>query len=306
MKILLAKPRGFCAGVERAVRSVERALKRCGPPVYVLNHIVHNHTVVQTLEDQGAVFVHDLANVPQGATLLFSAHGVGPERWIEARARDLHVIDATCPLVEKVHREARRFAEQDYAIVLIGKAGHDEVTGATGWAPEHIQVVFTEEDVEHLDLSADARVAYITQTTLSVDDCARVIEALRRRFPDIVAPPSDDICYATQNRQRAVRLLAVEADLVLVVGDEASANSTRLAEICRAAGRESHLIGSAAAIEPAWLDGVDTVLVTSGASAPEALVKGVVEYLERLEPCTVDEREVVHEDVHFALPKEIG
>ncbi len=305
MRILMAKPRGFCAGVERAVRCVERALERCGAPVYVLNHIVHNAAVVNGLAEQGAVFVKDLDAVPRGALVLFSAHGVGPQQWEKARERGLEVIDATCPLVEKVHREARRFAEQGYTIVLIGQAGHDEVTGTMGWASDHIQVVFTEEEVAALKVADASKVAYVTQTTLSVTDCEQVVRALKQRFPRIHGPAAGDICYATQNRQRAVQVLARQAGLVLVVGDQASANAVRLAEICRALGKTSYLIGSAAMIEDIWLEGGGTVLITSGASAPEALVQGVIEHLKSKAHCHVEECEVVHEDIHFPLPEEI-
>ena len=305
MRIVLARPRGFCAGVERAVRCVERAVARYGAPVYVLNHIVHNAVVVEGLAAEGAVFVKDLDAAPRGALVLFSAHGVAPDQWRQARERGLEVVDATCPLVEKVHREARRFAEKGYTLILIGQAGHDEVTGTMGWAPDHIRVVFTEDEVAGLTAPDESKVAYVTQTTLSVTDCAQVVQALKQRFPNIQGPAAGDICYATRNRQRAVNALAEEADLVLVVGDEASANSARLAEICRGLGKPSYLIPSATAIEDAWLQGVDTVLVTSGASAPESLVQGVVEQLRRRGPCEVDEREVVHEDVHFPLPEAV-
>ena len=305
MKVILARPRGFCAGVERAIRCVERALELFGPPVYVLHDIVHNATVVEGLRERGAVFVGSLDAVPRGAHLLFSAHGVGPAQWEAARARELDIIDATCPLVDKVHREAKRLAGQGYAIILIGEKGHDEVVGTAGWASGRIQVVFTEQDVASVQVADPARVAYLTQTTLSTDECRRVIAALERRFPDIQGPPSEDICYATQNRQRAVNELAPEADLVLVVGDAQSANSKRLAEICRNKGKASHLIRSAALIEDAWIEGVDTVLVTSGASAPEFLVQGVIERLQSMAPCEVEERVVADEDVHFSLPDSI-
>jgi len=305
MKIVLAQPRGFCAGVGRAIRCVERALELYGPPVYVLNDIVHNSTVVQSLSEKGAVFVRNLDQVPRGAHLLFSAHGVGPEQWEAARQRDLIVIDATCPLVEKVHREARRFAEQDYTIILIGEKGHDEVVGTAGWAPDHIQVVFTEADVAAVEISDPARVAYLTQTTLSINDCERVVEALRQRFPEIQGPPSNDICYATQNRQRAVNELAPQADLVLVVGDPESANSNRLARICAGKGKSSHLIRSAAMIEDVWLEDVQTILATSGASAPEFLVQEVVQHLKSMAPSDVEERIIVEESVRFDLPKSI-
>jgi len=303
MKVLLAKPRGFCAGVERAIRCVERALERHGAPVYVLNDIVHNTTVVDSLRNEGAVFVRDLGDVPRGAHLLFSAHGVGPEQWARARERGLNVIDATCPLVEKVHREARRFAAEGFTVILIGEAGHDEVVGTSGWAPDHIRVVLSAADVPALEVGEPSKVAYLTQTTLSVDDCARVVAALEERFPAIQAPPSNDICYATQNRQEAVNVLTREADLVLVVGDPQSANSKRLAEICRQKGKASHLISSADAIRDAWLEGVQTVLVTSGASVPDFLVQEVVERLGENRPSQVEEREIIHENVHFELPK---
>lgn len=306
MRVLLAKPRGFCAGVERAVRSVERAIACHGTPVHVLNHIVHNAVVVQELAAKGATFVRNLDDVPEGALVLFSAHGVGPEQWTHAARRRLHVIDATCPLVEKVHREARRFSEQGYTIVLIGQAGHDEVTGTLGWAPDHIQIVFTPGDVAAVKARDPRKVAYITQTTLSARDCEHVVAALRQRFPKIAAPPSDDICYATQNRQKAVEMLARRADLVLVVGDETSANSARLVQISREMGKPSYLISGAAAIENAWLRNVQTVLVTSGASAPEFLVRDVIAHLRGHGATDIDECEVVQENVHFALPEPIA
>lgn len=305
MKVILARPRGFCAGVERAIRCVERALELYGPPVFVLNDIVHNSVVVERLRDQGARFVRSLDDVPRGGHLLFSAHGVGPDKWDAARERGLHVIDATCPLVAKVHREARRLADEGFAIILIGEKGHDEVVGTAGWAYGRIQVVFTEEDAALVHVDTPDRVAFLTQTTLSVEACSRVIEALRRRFPAIQGPPSEDICYATQNRQRAVNELSPEADLVLVVGDAASANSKRLAEICRGMGGRSHLIASAHMIEENWLEGVRTVLVTSGASAPESLVQGVVERLTWLGAESVEERAVATEDIHFGLPEAV-
>ncbi|MCH8991611.1 MAG: 4-hydroxy-3-methylbut-2-enyl diphosphate reductase [Acidobacteria bacterium] len=302
MKILLAGPRGFWAGVERAIECVERALDKYGPPVYVLNDIVHNATVVRQLAEKGAVFVKDLADVPTGSNLLFSAHGVPPTAWEQARQRDLNILDATCPLVEKVHVEARRFAAADCHIILIGERGHDEVTGTVGQAPDRFSVVFDEADVDALDLADESKVAYLTQTTLSVDDSNRVIEALRRRFPHIQAPPSDDICYATQNRQVAVRELAPKADLVLAVGDHNSANSNRLASIAGEMGVSSHLIESAEDIRREWFEGVETVLITSGASAPESLVREVIEFLRAIEPCDVEEFEIVTEDVRFSLP----
>jgi len=305
LRIILARPRGFCAGVERAIRCVDRVIELCGPPVYVLNDIVHNSTVVESLRERGAVFVRSLSDVPHGANLLFSAHGVCPERWREAEERELHVIDATCPLVEKVHREAKRLAEKNFTIILIGEKGHDEVVGTAGCAPGHIRVVITEEDAAKVHVADPAKVAYLTQTTLSVEDSERVIAALKKRFPLIQGPASKDICYATQNRQQAVTTLAVEADLVLVVGDPASANSKRLAEICKKKGKTSYLIRSASMIDPKWLEAVNTVVVTSGASVPESLVQGVIEYLAARGPCDIEEREVVHEDVHFDIPQAI-
>ena len=305
MKIILAKPRGFCAGVERAIRCVERALELYGPPVYVLHDIVHNAAVVEDLRRKGAMFVGSLADVPRGAHVLFSAHGVGPHRWEEAKSRDLDVIDATGPLVEKVHREARKFADEGFTIILIGEQGHDEVVGTAGWAPEHIQVVFSEAEVASVEVKVPSRAAYLTQTTLSVDECECVIAALRKRFPDIQGPAAKDICYATQNRQRAVNELAPRAQGVLVVGDAESANSKRLAEICRGKGKASYLISSAEMIQDDWLDGVETLLITSGASVPESLVRGVVEHFRAKAPCEVEECIIVRENVHFALPETI-
>ena len=306
MKILLAKPRGFCAGVDRAIICVERALERYGAPVYVLNDIVHNKAVVNDLRDKGAVFVKQLEDVPPGSHLLFSAHGVGPDRWEGAKHLDLEVIDATCPLVEKVHFEARRFAGKDFTIVLIGEAGHDETVGTMGWAPEHIKLIISKDDIGDLEIVDENKVAYITQTTLSVEDCQVVIDALRERFPNIQGPPKADICYATSNRQAAVRASVSKADLVLVVGDSESANSTRLSEIAAEYGKASYLISSAARIQEEWLENVDTVLLTSGASVPETLVQEVIDGLRDFGPCDVEEAEFVHEDVHFRLPAEIG
>lgn len=306
MKVILARPRGFCAGVERAIKCVEQAIDRYGAPVYVLNDIVHNATVVSDLRNKGAIFVKDLADVPAGSHLLFSAHGVGPQHWEQASHLKLEVIDATCPLVEKVHYEARRFASKDYTIILIGEEGHDETVGTMGWAPDNIRRVLTQEEVEALEVADETKVAYITQTTLSVDDCKRVIDMLKAKFPHIQGPPKDDICYATQNRQAAVNALAPAVDLVLVVGDRESANSNRLADICRAKGKPAHLISSAAAIQESWLEGVETILLTAGASAPERLVQGVIEYLRSRGPVDVEESEIVQEGVHFKLPAAIA
>jgi 4-hydroxy-3-methylbut-2-enyl diphosphate reductase len=306
MKILLAKPRGFCAGVERAIVCVEQALERYGAPVYVLNDIVHNKAVVDDLKSKGAVFVKNLDDVPAGAHLLFSAHGVGPERWEHAERLKLEVIDATCPLVEKVHYEARRFASKDFTIVLVGEEGHDETVGTMGWAPEHIRRIMTVAEAEALQVPDENKVAFITQTTLSVEDCDIVVAALRKRFPNIQGPPKADICYATSNRQAAVRALVPNVDLVLVVGDRESANSTRLAEIAAEYGKPSYLISSAAGIRDEWMRGVNTVLVTSGASVPERLVKEVIAHLGRFGDTEVQECELVHEDVHFRLPATIA
>lgn len=306
MKIILANPRGFCAGVERAIKCVEEALEQYGAPIYVLNDIVHNAEVVNTLREKGAVFVKNLNDVPEGSHLLFSAHGVGPDRWEVAKQRGLQVVDATCPLVNKVHNEARRFASKDFTIILIGEEGHDETVGTMGWAPNHIRRVLSEEEVEALEVPDESRVAYITQTTLSVEDCRRVIAALKKRFPALTGPQKEDICYATSNRQAAVNALFPQADLVLVVGDRESANSQRLADICRAQGKEAHLIRSAEMIDDAWFENVETVLITAGASAPERLVRGVIEYIQSKWPCELEERRIVTENVHFNLPKELA
>jgi 4-hydroxy-3-methylbut-2-enyl diphosphate reductase len=306
MHIILANPRGFCAGVERAIKCVEEALDQFGAPVYVLNDIVHNAHVVNELKAKGAVFVKDLTDVPPGSHLLFSAHGVGPDRYAEAEQFQMSVIDATCPLVEKVHNEARRFARKDFTIVLIGEPGHDETVGTMGWAPTHIKRVLTVEDVEALEVENPEQVSYITQTTLSVEDCQRVIDALRRKFPHIVGPPKADICYATSNRQAAVNRHAGEVDLVLVVGDVTSANSNRLVEICRDKGKPAYLIDSAEAIDEAWLDGVERILLSAGASAPERLVQGVIDWFAARGPLTVEESSGELEDVHFNLPKTLA
>jgi 4-hydroxy-3-methylbut-2-enyl diphosphate reductase len=306
MRIILAKPRGFCAGVERAIKCVEQALERYGAPVYVLNDIVHNKAVVDDLRAKGAIFVREMDSVPEGAHLLFSAHGVGPERWAKAKNLQLEVIDATCPLVEKVHYEARSFASKDFTIVLIGEVGHDETVGTMGWAPEHIRLIISKDDVASLEVPDETKLAYITQTTLSVDDCQEVIDALKVRFPAIQGPPKADICYATSNRQAAVRALAPEADLVLVVGDRESANSTRLAEIAAEYGKPSYLVSNARMIQPEWLVGVETLLLTSGASVPDSLVREVIDFLSERGACDVLENEFVRESVHFRLPAAIA
>lgn len=306
MKLILAKPRGFCAGVERAIKCVEEALERFGAPVYVLNDIVHNSHVVSDLRSRGAVFVKDLKDVPPGSHLLFSAHGVSPERYKEAEKYDMHVVDATCPLVEKVHNEARRFAARDYTIVLIGEQGHDETIGTMGWAPKHIKRVLTVEDVAELEIEDTENISYITQTTLSVEDCNRVIDALKARFPHIVGPPTEDICYATTNRQAAIASLSPEADLILVVGDVTSGNSNRLVDTSRARGKAAYLISSEKDIKDAWLEGIETIVLTAGASAPEGVVQCVVEHLKDKGVDEVEEAEYVPENVHFKLPKTLA
>ena len=268
MKVLLASPRGFCAGVNMAIDSLELALKAFGPPLYVYHEIVHNKYVVTHFRERGVAFVDHLDEVPHGATLLFSAHGVSPAIRAAARERNLTAIDATCPLVTKVHLEAIKYAKLGYTIILIGHEGHDEVVGTMGEAPEAIVLVESPEDVAKLEVADESKIAYLTQTTLSVDDANRIITRLRERFPKIASPPKDDICYATQNRQEAVAILSDEAQLVLVLGSQNSSNSQRLAELARDRGIAAHLIDGAGDIQPEWLDGVETVLVTAGASAP--------------------------------------
>lgn len=306
MRIILANPRGFCAGVERAIKCVESALEKYGPPVYVLNDIVHNAHVVNELKDKGAVFVKDLKDVPKGSHLLFSAHGVSEERYKEANEFNMEVIDATCPLVEKVHNEARRFASRDYTIVLIGEPGHDETVGTMGWAPEHIKRILRAEEVESLEVPNPDKVSYISQTTLSVEDCETVIAALRKKFPNIQGPPKSDICYATSNRQAAVNQWASEADVVLVVGDVTSGNSNRLVDICHSKGIDAYLIPDSTGIEPAWVEGANTILLTAGASAPERLVQGVINWFSDRGDVEVVESEFDPEDVHFKLPASIA
>jgi 4-hydroxy-3-methylbut-2-enyl diphosphate reductase len=300
--LLLAAPRGFCAGVDRAVLIVEKALEAYGPPVYVRHEIVHNTHVVAALRRRGAVFVEDETEVPAGAVVVFSAHGSPPEAFENSRRLDHVLVDATCPLVTKVHHEARRYARDGRRIVLVGHEGHQEVIGTMGQAPEAITLVETPEDVDRLELPIDADVAYITQTTLSMDETASVVDRLRQRFPLLVQPRSDDICYATQNRQDAVKVLAERCDLILVVGSETSSNSKRLVEVARDRGIASHLIDDAGGIDPAWLDGVGVVGLTSGASAPEELVEGVIAWFRARGDVTVDTVMVVDENVEFALP----
>jgi len=305
MRIILAGPRGFCAGVNMAIESLQRAVELFGTPMYVYHEIVHNSWVVQRFRRRGVVFVDDLAQVPEGAHLLYSAHGVSPEVRREAESRRLVTLDATCPLVTKVHREAIRFADEGYTIVLIGHEGHDEVVGTMGEAPGAVLLVGTVEDVDRLEVPNPQELAYLTQTTLSVDDAARIVARLRERFPNVVGPSQADICYATQNRQEAVRRLSREADIVLVVGSRNSSNSQRLTELARASGVPAHLIDSASDIDPAWLSGHETVLVTAGASAPETLVQQCVGYLRERFGATVESRSVGEEKVHFHLPREL-
>jgi 4-hydroxy-3-methylbut-2-en-1-yl diphosphate reductase len=304
-RVLLAAPRGYCAGVDRAVQTVEHALDLYGAPVYVRKEIVHNKHVVEQLAERGAIFVEEETEVPEGALVVFSAHGVAPAVHDNAAKRRLRTIDATCPLVTKVHVEARKFAEQGYTIVLIGHDGHEEVEGTTGEAPESIILVETAEDVADLEVPDPDRVAFITQTTLSVDETAGIIAALREKFPNITSPKSDDICYATTNRQLAVKQLARECDLVLVIGSKNSSNSNRLVDVTRELGTESHLIDNAGQVEEKWLEGVETVGITSGASAPEELVEALVEFFRERGADDVSELRTVDEDVRFMLPKQI-
>jgi 4-hydroxy-3-methylbut-2-en-1-yl diphosphate reductase len=304
-KLLLASPRGYCAGVERAVETVERALELYGAPVYVRKQIVHNLHVVRELEARGAIFVEEETEVPEGSTVVFSAHGVAPSVHANASALRLNTIDATCPLVTKVHVQARRYAADGYAIVLIGHAGHEEVEGTMGEAPQAISLVQSVEDAEALDLPAGKEVAYITQTTLSVDETAEIVSTLRRRFPHMRAPHREDICYATSNRQWAVKQMLREIDLLLVIGSANSSNSNRLVEVARAGGVAAHLIEDETEIDESWLDGVETVGVTSGASAPESLVSRVCEWFRRRGVPEVESFASVYEDVVFKLPVEL-
>jgi 4-hydroxy-3-methylbut-2-enyl diphosphate reductase len=305
-RVVLAAPRGYCAGVDRAVVTVERALDTYGRPVYVRKQIVHNRHVVEDLESRGAVFVEELSEVPTGATVVFSAHGVSPEVHLEAAARGLKTIDATCPLVTKVHKEANRFAADGMQILLIGHAGHEEVEGTTGEAPDHITLVQHPNDVEALEVADPTKVAWLSQTTLSVDETYETVSRLRRKFPLLIDPPSDDICYATSNRQAAVKQIAPSCDLVIVVGSRNSSNSVRLVEVALEAGaKTSYRVDNATEIDEAWLDGVASVGVTSGASVPDELVQGVLGFLvARGFPVAVEER-LTEENLVFALPPEL-
>src|SRR5215470_8938290 len=305
MKIILANPRGFCAGVNMAIESLDRALELYGTPLYVYHEIVHNRYVVDRFRNRGVVFVDDVADIPPGSTVLYSAHGVAPAIRKASAERRLRAIDATCPLVTKVHLEAVRFAREGYTILLIGHEGHDEVLGTMGEAPAAIRLVQDVDEVAALDLPPDAKVAYLTQTTLSVDDANVIIAALRRRFPQIVGPSKDDICYATQNRQEAVKELVPQADAVLVLGSQNSSNSKRLEEIARACGKPAYLIDGIKDLREGWFRGDETVLITAGASAPEDVVEECIEHLQRRYGATVESRTVREEHVSFPLPREL-
>jgi 4-hydroxy-3-methylbut-2-en-1-yl diphosphate reductase len=305
MKIILANPRGFCAGVNMAIEALETALRLYGSPLYVYHEIVHNRPIVERFQQLGVVFVNDISEVPTGGTVLYSAHGVSPVIRQHSEGRNLRAIDATCPLVTKVHKEAIKFAREGYTIALIGHEGHDEVIGTMGEAPANIVLVEDAADVDALTLPADAKLAFLTQTTLSVDEAKSVIDALKRKYPQIVGPHKDDICYATQNRQDAVKKLVTEADAVLVLGSQNSSNSQRLAEIARSSGKPAYLIDRVSELKDEWFRPSDTVLVTAGASAPEEHVQDCIEYLKQKFGATVETRVVREEDVSFPLPREL-
>ena len=305
-RVLLAKPRGYCAGVDRAVQTVEHALDHYGAPVFVRKQIVHNLHVVRSLEERGAIFVEENDEVPEGSVVVFSAHGVAPEVHAQAATRNLRTIDATCPLVTKVHQEARRFADDDYQILLIGHEGHEEVVGTSGEAPEHITLVDGPESVAALEVRDPEKVVWLSQTTLSVDETMQTVDALREKFPLLQSPPSDDICYATQNRQAAVKQIAPAVDLFLVVGSANSSNSVRMVEVALAAGaKAAHLVENAGAIDDAWLDGVTTVGLSSGASVPDVLVSEVIDLLAARGYGDVEEVTHTEERLTFALPREL-
>lgn len=305
-RVLLAAPRGYCAGVDRAVIAVERALEQYGSPIYVRHEIVHNKYVVQTLEKKGAIFVDETAEVPEGSIVMFSAHGVAPTVHQEAAERRLATIDATCPLVTKVHKEAVRFANEDFDILLIGHEGHEEVIGTSGEAPDHITLVDGPDDVENVTVRDESKVVWLSQTTLSVDETMETVDRLKEKFPQLLSPPSDDICYATQNRQIAVKQMGAEADLVIVVGSKNSSNSVRLVEVALGAGaKDAHLVDFADEIDEAWLEGVSTVGVTSGASVPDVLVEGVLEWLAERGFGDVEIVKAAEESITFSLPKEL-
>ncbi|MBK5991893.1 4-hydroxy-3-methylbut-2-enyl diphosphate reductase [Streptomyces microflavus] len=305
-RVLLAAPRGYCAGVDRAVIAVEKALEQYGAPIYVRHEIVHNKYVVQTLEKKGAIFVDVTAEVPEGSIVMFSAHGVAPTVHAEAAERKLATIDATCPLVTKVHKEAVRYAKEDYDILLIGHEGHEEVIGTSGEAPDHIQLVDGPEDVANIEVRDESKVVWLSQTTLSVDETMETVGALKSKFPNLLSPPSDDICYATQNRQIAVKKLAEDAELVIVVGSKNSSNSIRMVEVALDAGADAaHLVDFASEIDEAWLEGVTTVGLTSGASVPDVLVDGVLEWLAERGYEDVETVKTADESITFSLPKEL-
>ena len=305
MKILLANPRGFCAGVNMAIESLDRALELFGTPIFVYHEIVHNRPVVDRFKAKGVIFVDSIEEIPNGSTVLYSAHGVSPKIREAALARNLRAIDATCPLVTKVHVEAIKFAREGYNILLIGHEGHDEVIGTMGEAPASITLVQTVHEVAGLAFNPEDKLAYLTQTTLSVDEAQEIIVALKKRFPHIDAPKKEDICYATQNRQEAVRELVGEADLVLVLGSKNSSNSNRLAELGTTNGKRSFLVDGASEILEEWFEGVNTVLITAGASAPEDVVLGCVEHIRKKYHATVENRVIREENVNFALPREL-
>lgn len=305
MKIILANPRGFCAGVNMAIDSLERAIELFGTPIYAYHEIVHNRPVVERFRTLGVIFVESIDEIPEGATVLYSAHGVAPEIRRASAARNLRAIDATCPLVTKVHLEAVRYANDHCHIVLIGHEGHDEVVGTMGEAPESITLVQDVNDVERLTIPADAKIAYLTQTTLSVDETVEIIAALRAKYPQIIGPAKDDICYATQNRQEAIKALAPQADVVLVLGSRNSSNSQRLAEISQQLGCPAFLIDGPREIRDEWFAGVETVLVTAGASAPEDVVQATIEHLRNRFGATVESRTIREEHVNFPLPREL-
>ena len=305
-RVLLANPRGYCAGVDRAVITVEKALEQYGAPIYVRKQIVHNTHVVRTLEERGAIFVEETDEVPEGAIVVFSAHGVSPAVHEQADQRQLKTIDATCPLVTKVHKEAQRFAKEDRDIVLIGHIGHEEVEGTSGHAPEHVQIVESPEEVDKVQVRNPDNVSWISQTTLSVDETTQTVDALRERFPNLLDPPSDDICYATSNRQDSVKAMAPECELVIVVGSENSSNSVRLVEVALEAGADaSYLIDNATLMDESWLEGVTTVGVTSGASVPEILVRELLDKLSGLGYGSVTPVTTAEEKLTFSLPKEL-
>ncbi|MFD5627180.1 4-hydroxy-3-methylbut-2-enyl diphosphate reductase [Streptomyces sp. NPDC127072] len=305
-RVLLAAPRGYCAGVDRAVIAVEKALEQYGAPIYVRHEIVHNKYVVRTLEKKGAIFVEQTAEVPEGSIVMFSAHGVAPAVHDQAAAGKLATIDATCPLVTKVHKEAVRFAKEDYDILLIGHEGHEEVIGTSGEAPEHITLVDGPSDVAHVEVRDPSKVVWLSQTTLSVDETMETVDALKEKFPQLISPPSDDICYATQNRQIAVKKLAEDAQLVIVVGSKNSSNSIRMVEVALDAGApKAHLVDFASEIDEAWLEGVDTVGLTSGASVPDVLVEEVLEWLGERGYGDVETVKTAEESITFSLPKEL-